>query len=87
MIGYHYTTREAWEKIQREGMHTAPLSRCEYDKFLASAPLLPRDVIWVWRGQLNAEQAFITLFQLAEMHGSYDLVLLEIHYESWGSAS
>ncbi len=87
MIGYHYTTREAWEKIQREGMHTSRIVQHEYDKFLASVPLLPRDAIWVWRGKLNAEQAFITLLQLAEMHGSYDLVLLKVHYEGWGSAS
>lgn len=87
MHGYHYTTKEAWKVIQREGMRPAPIRQCEYDKFLNAVPLLPPDAIWVWREPLSDEQAYITLIQLAEAHQSFDMVLLKVNYEKWASAS
>jgi len=87
VIGYHYTTREAWESIQYGGMSPAPLRQHEYDGFLTSLPTLPRDAIWVWKEELSDHQAFIVLTSLAVMHDSFDIVLLAIDYEPNSSAS
>jgi hypothetical protein len=87
MIGYHYTTVPAWETIQREGMVPAPLRAHERDKFRESVPQLPDDAIWVWKEPLTDEQAYIVTLLIAELHQCYNLVLLEICYEEWGSAS
>lgn len=87
MHGYHYTTREAWKAIQREGMCLAPIRQHEYDKFLEALTWLPPDAIWVWREPLTDKHAFIMLILLSEMHQSFDMVLLKVNYEEWASAS
>jgi len=86
MIGYHYTTHEAWEQIQHQGMLPAPIRQHEYDIFLASVPTLPRDAIWVWKEELTDQEAFVVLTSLAVMHDSFDLVLLAVDYDSSSSA-
>jgi len=87
MIGYHYTTAEVWDAIQREGLHIAPIRQSELERFRRGVPDLPPDAIWVWREPLTDEQAWFTLILLAEMHQSHNLVLLEVHYEDWASSS
>jgi hypothetical protein len=87
MIGYHYTTREAWEQIQYEGMKLDTIRQHEYDRFVCDIPTLPREAIWVWKEELTDEQAFVVLTSLAIMHDSFDVVLLEIDYEPDSSAS
>ena len=87
MIGFHYTTQEAWEAIQYEGMKPAPIRQHEYDRFLADIPMLPREAIWVWKEELTDRQAFVVLTSLAVMHDSFDVVLLEVDYEPDSSAS
>lgn len=87
MVGYHYTTLEAWEIIQVEGVRIAPLRKHEYDRFRSAIPKFPRDAIWVWKAPLTDEQAYIITLQLAETRRSFDFVLLKIHYETWASAS
>lgn len=87
MIGYHYTTQEAWNLIQVEGMHPAPIRQHEYDRFASVCKDLPRDAIWVWKEELTDTQAFITALLLADIHSSFDFVLLEIEYDAESSAS
>jgi len=87
MIGYHYTPLEKWDVIQREGLHLAPVRQHELDRFRRSLPALPDEAIWVWREPLTDEQAFITALNLASMHGSYEIALLRVQYDSWAAAS
>ena len=87
MIGYHYTTREAWEQIQHCGLHPSPIRQHEYDCFLPVCPTLPRDAVWVWKEELTDQEAFVVLTSLAIMHDSFDIVLLAIDYEPDSSAS
>lgn len=86
MIGYHYTTQEAWEQIQVEGMYPAPIREHEYARFNKACTNLPPDAIWVWRGSLSDAQAFIALITLADLHQSFDFVLLELDYDTGSSA-
>ena len=87
MIGYHYTTQEAWEHIKFKGLQTAPLRQCDYNSFLNQIPSLPKDAIWVWQEELTDVQAFITLITLAELHDSFDIVLLRVEYGESSAAS
>jgi len=87
MIGYHYTTQKAWGQVQYDGMQLTPMRQFEYDKFIENIPTLPRDVIWVWKDKLIEEHAFIVSLLVAEMHLSFDIVLLRIEYEESNSAS
>ena len=87
MIGYHYTTQEAWEQIQYRGLQPAPIRQHEYDSFTLVIPRLPRDAIWVWKEKLTDLQAFIILVTLAEIHRSFEVVLLRVEYEESSAAS
>ena len=88
MLGYHYTTREGWEAIQDAG-HLRPekIRAHEHTRFSKICKNLPPDAIWVWEEELTDEEAFIALILLAEMHNSFDLVLLELRYPHSSSAS
>jgi hypothetical protein len=68
-------------------MYPAPIRKFEYDRIHQSVEKLPLDAIWVWKEELTAKQTFIVLTTLADIHRDFDFVLLEIDYESAGSAS
>jgi hypothetical protein len=87
MIGYHYTTRENWCNIQVEGMEPAPIRQHEYDHFRVNLPELQREAIWIWKKPLVDEHAWITIINLAAMHKSFEIVLLEIIYEEKDACS
>jgi len=88
MLGYHYTTREGWAAIQDAG-HLRPekIRAHEYTLFSTECKNLPPDAIWVWKEELTDKEAFVTLITLAEIHKSFDLVLLELRYPHSSSAS
>lgn len=88
MIGYHYTTREAWEKIQLDGLEPKQIQEKDLTSFRRSLPDLPDvKVIWIWREELTDEHALIVLVTLAEAHQTFDMVLLKLEYEPEASAS
>lgn len=87
MIGYHYTTRKAWELIQQEGLTLAPMLEHEYAKFRDPMPRLQRDVVWVWKQRPWPEHAWVIAIGLAALRDSFNLVLLKIRYEDEDAAS
>jgi hypothetical protein len=87
MIGYHYTTKEAWTQIQLNGMSPAPIRKHELDRFREEVPDMPSDAIWVWKDIPSPEAAWVVTANLASMHKSFELVLLEIEYEDSSACS
>lgn len=86
MTGWHYTTREAWESIQQQGLIPSRITDAEYEAFWQLVSL-PRDVVWVWKRRLTPEEAWASTAILANHAGSTDLVLLEIEYDESIAAS
>lgn len=87
MIGYHYTTKLAWENsISEHGLFPHRIRKHELEKFRQSLPRLPEAAIWVWQCPLTNEQAWIVATTLAAMHDEYELVLLKVEY-SWDNAA
>lgn len=87
MIGYHYTTMEAWAQIKHQGMHLSTMGGVEYDNLSRSLPGLQRKVIWVWTRLLTNHQAFISCILIADAFNTFDIALLKIHYPESHSAS
>ncbi len=87
MIGYHYTTRDRWEKIKYRGLYPAEISEHELSTFREGLPRVPGRAIWVWRERLTPEQAWICTTLLADRHRSFDIVLLEIEYHDTDAMS
>jgi hypothetical protein len=87
MIGYHYTTKEVWEQAQFNGLSPAPIRKHELEIFREQVPALPSDAIWVWQNVPAPEAAWVVTTNLASMHNSFELVLLEIDYEDSNACS
>jgi hypothetical protein len=87
MIGYHYTTKESWERIQYEGMEPSVMNALEWEIYASIVQGLPREAIWVWQEPLNDRDAWIVTAGLAVSHGSFELVLLQIEYSIDEAAS
>ena len=87
MIGYHYTTREAYRDIQLEGLYPSALRKHEYDKFSQIMPRLCREAIWLWKEKLSKVHAWIVTVTLAVNHDSFDLVLLKVEYDKENAVS
>ena len=81
MIGYHYTTKEAWEQIKYEGMLPATMNEHEWNSYAALAKGLPRKAIWVWQKTLSDKDTWIVTATLSCTHNSFNIVLLEVEYE------
>ncbi|MHC4299613.1 MAG: hypothetical protein ACYS7Y_20230 [Planctomycetota bacterium] len=88
MIGYHYTTVEAWMQIEQEGMKLSPMKHGhEWDHLSEALPGLQREVIWVWQEPLTNYQALIIYLLIADAFRAFDIALLKIHYPESASAS
>ncbi len=87
MRGYHYTTRDRWEQIKYLGLYPNEISAWELEKFRGGMPTMPSRAVWVWKERLTPDQVWICTTLLADRHGSFDLVLLEVEYDNVNSVS
>jgi hypothetical protein len=87
MIGYHYTSKEAWEKVQLNGLSPTPIRKHELEIFREQVPCVPSDAVWIWKDIPPPEAAWVVTANLASMHKSFELVLLEVNYEDSNACS
>jgi len=91
MIGYHYTTPEAWAKICIEGLRLHPLEERHVIRFLQSeskylARVAKEGCIWVYSEPMLGEQLVGMLMYVSTRHKSCGVVALEVEYSSEISA-
>jgi len=76
MIGYHYTSKKNWLKIQKEGLKKYPIKKDELK------PYFPDELkaIFCWKGKLGkVSHAGTVLFQVGTK-GETEIVQLEIEF-------
>ncbi len=78
MIGYHYTTYEAYLKIKEAGLEPRPLIKDEWDTELKN--LVRNGCIWVYVESLIDRELIGQLMYVAVNHRSHHLVCLEVEY-------
>lgn len=87
MIGYHYTTREAYESIKVNGLIPEPISPREYKNYKECLPNLPKKAVWVWTKALNDLHSWVVVTSLAAVKASLNVVLLKVNYQARDAAS
>jgi len=85
VIGYHYTTLEAFEKIQNDGLFLHPLEERHVVNFLRNeakylARVASEGCIWVYTEPMLGEQLVGMLMYVSTRHESHGVVALEVEY-------
>lgn len=86
MIGYHYTTRSNWLRIQEEGLIPQPVAADKLSELLGTFAALGettdwnRKGIWVWKHRMQGRaHVGSVLFQVAKKGEPY-VVLLKVRF-------
>lgn len=87
LLGYHYTTRDRWESISQHGLFPHPIRQHELERFRLAMPLMPDEAVWVWQEPLSPRAALVVSILLGELRDDFDLVLIEVQYESQDAMS
>jgi len=85
MIGYHFTTVEAYRRIREIGLQPSPL-----DPQPGLTPIQPyiRDGgIWLYRRRFAGHKLLGMLFYVAINHESDRIVRVAVEYDFWQAAS
>ncbi|MFW5962640.1 MAG: hypothetical protein ACOCQR_03390 [bacterium] len=85
LIGYHYTTKNAWEEIQKEGLkgyrkHNIEPRECS--TFFKKRKIKPKGV-WLWfsdPGEDNEDELGIVIARMCTKN-TLQIVKLEVSYE------
>ena len=87
MIGYHYTTYEAYQKIKEDGLQLSLLAKRHRDWDWEILGLVSEGCTWVYPVYMVGRELIGQLFYAAVNHGSHHLVCLEVNYAEWESVS
>jgi len=86
VLGYHYTTWEAYQLIQETGLHLSPLPKRHEEKCADVLPFIKDGCIWVYPELMRGLQQVGQVFYVAIRHDHHHLVCLEVDYPEWHSA-
>lgn len=86
MIGFHYTTWEAYQLIQETGLHLAPLPKRHEEKCSAMLEFIEDGCIWVYPELMQGLQQVGQVFFVAIRHDRHHIVCLEVDYPELHSA-
>ena len=87
MIGYHYTTWEAYQLIRETGLQLSELEERHKLKFPEIVEYVEDGCIWVYLKLMEGCEQVGMVFYAGVRHDSYRLVCLEVDYPEWHSAS
>ena len=87
MIGYHFTTWEAWQDIQRNGIQLSHLSSNSYPDCEEVSDLLDDGCIWVYTDLLPSYKMAGMVVYVALKHETHKVILLEVEYPEKASAT
>lgn len=87
MIGYHYTTWEAYQQIKEDGLQLSPLEKRHEDKCRPAVEFVKAGCIWVYSEFMQGYEQIGMILYVAFRHDSHRVVCLEVDYAEWASAS
>ena len=87
MIGYHYTTWEAYQLIRETGLQLSELEERHKLKFPMIVEFVEDGCIWVYPRLMEGREQVGMVLYAGVRHGSHHLVCLEVDYPEWHSAS
>lgn len=87
MIGYHYTTWEAYQKIRETGLQLSELEERHKLKLFMIVEYVKDGCIWVYPEYMQGRELIGMVFYAGIRHDSHRLVCLEVDYPEWHSVS
>lgn len=87
MIGYHYTTWEAYQQIQETGLQLSILEERHEDNCREVLEFIEGGCIWVYPEHMQGRELIGMVVYAAIRHDSHHLVCLEADYPEWHSAT
>lgn len=87
MIGYHYTTWEAYQLIRETGLQLSKLEERHKFEFPGIAEYVEDGCIWVYPEYMQGRELIGMVFYVGIHHDSHRLVCLEVDYPEWHSVS
>lgn len=87
MIGYHYTTWEAYQKIKKGGLQLSPLEDRHRETCWEVVEFVKDGCIWVYPEFMQGYELIGMIFYVAFRHNSHRTVCLKVDYAEWESAS
>lgn len=86
MIGYHYTTWEAYQQIQETGLQLSPLEERHKQRCWGVMEFVKDGCIWVYPEFMQGRELIGMVFYVAFRHDSHYLICLAVDYAEWESA-
>ena len=87
MIGYHYTTWEAYQLIQETGLQLSSLEERHKVPVGCAAEFVENGCIWVYPERMQGRELIGMVIYAAYRHDSHHSVCLEVDYPEWESAT
>jgi len=87
MIGYHYTTWEAYQKIRETGLQLSPLEERHRDQCYAVVEFVEDGCIWVYPEHMQGRELIGMVIYIAFRHDNHHSVCLKVDYPEWESAA
>lgn len=87
MLGYHFTTLEAYEAIAKEGLVLAPVSQVHHEDFHDVMHLLKDGAIWIYKHPQKDVSLLAMIFYVAFELDTRQICLLKVEYEEDQAAS
>lgn len=75
-IGYHYTTKENWEKIQKEGLKKRKIENVSVSSLMGDSVY----GIWIWEKDFSGRFHIGNILGAAARGGSLKVVKLKVKY-------
>ena len=86
MLGYHFTTLEAYETIAKKGLILSPIGTQHHEGFHDVMHLLQNGAIWIYKRPQKDTALLAMIIYVACEYNTKKVCLLEIEYEKSQSA-
>lgn len=80
--GYHYTSKENWEKIKKEGLIPQLIYKKEVDEYCPGAK-----AVWIWEKKLKGDEHLGTLLFQLQKTKKTKIVVLMVKYNDYDRLS
>lgn len=87
MIAYHYTTWEAYQSIQNEGLQLSLIETKHIEELQIVKEYLENGCIWLYKNYLTDHKLLGLLMERAVNHSSHKIICLEVTYNENQSAA
>lgn len=77
-VGWHYTSLQNWNEIQRDGLLPYPVDKPEFRRLWHFVP----NGIWVWEYPLSPESELGTVIYQLSYRAQTQIVKLEVTYDT-----